>query len=301
MPSPPAPSLAWAASSLGPHARIVATRRLTGGITSHVDLLTIDTGNGKSRERCVLRRMEPGEYFDLPWAVDAVAREAAALTALAASDIPAPRLIASTTDPAHGGPSVLMTRVPGRIHLMPRDREAWLRQMAVLLSRIHALPISARPFESWLDRDRQVGPADTTRPEIWRAALELATFDPTPAVSTFIHRDYQHFNLLWTRDRLTGVVDWVGAATGPPDIDVGHCRLNLAVLFSAELADRFLEMYEAESGRRVDPRWDVHSLLSFGADWGRFLPLQVGERAPIDAAGMMGRVEALLERALRRA
>jgi hypothetical protein len=34
------------------------------------------------------------------------------------------------------------------------------------------------------------------------------------------------------------------------------------LLFSANVADRFREVYEAEAGRKVDPWWDVHSLLS---------------------------------------
>jgi aminoglycoside phosphotransferase (APT) family kinase protein len=120
-----------------------------------------------------------------------------------------------------------------------------------------------------------------------------------PGRTCFIHRDYQHFNLLWSCEQLTGVIDWVEASIGPPDIDVGHCRLNLAVLFSSEIAERFLAIYEAEAGRRVDPRWDVHALLSYGPDWKRFLPLQIDGRAPLDVAGMTRRVEAVLARVLR--
>jgi hypothetical protein len=88
-----------------------------------------------------------------------------------------------------------------------------------------------------------------------------------------------------------------------PDIwalDVGHCRLNLAVLFSAEIAERFRAMYEAEAGRTVDPWWGLHALLSFGPDWKNFLPMQIDGRAPVDVDGMTRRVEELLERTLRR-
>ena len=44
-----------------------------------------------------------------------VATEAAVLTALERSDVPAPRLVASTSDAGAGGPALLMTRVPGRV------------------------------------------------------------------------------------------------------------------------------------------------------------------------------------------
>ena len=292
---PPVEAVAWIERTLGRDARVVICRRLTGGLTSHVHQVTISR-RGR-RASYVLRWW--GERAT--YAPRAVADETAILTALAASDVPVPRLIAATTDVAHGGPAVLMTRVPGRVYLMPRDCEHWLAQMAHMLARIHALAVAAPPFEPWLDTGALAPPADATRPEIWRAAIALVR-EPAPAVpACFIHRDYQHFNLLWTRERLTGVVDWAGACTGPPALDVGHCRLNLALLFSVEVAERFRDTYEAAAGRTVHPWWDVHALLSYGPEWKQFLPLQIDRRAPLDPAGMASRVEDLLERALRRA
>jgi aminoglycoside phosphotransferase (APT) family kinase protein len=276
---------------------VVGWRRLTGGLTSLVHRLTV-VQNGR-RQLFVLRRWMPDAEHQA-YAVRAVGSEAAILTALERSDLPAPRLIGSTTDTAHGGPAVLMTRVPGHVHLVPRDRERWLRQAAQALTRIHALDIHAKPFESWLDRSRLSPPPDASRPEIWNEAIALVADEREPIRTCFIHRDYQHFNLLWSRERLTGVIDWVEASVGPPDIDVGHCRLNLTLLFSAEVAERFRQIYEAEAGRKVDPRWDVHSLLAFGPDWKRFLPIQIGDRAPLDVDGMTSRMEEVLERTLRR-
>jgi aminoglycoside phosphotransferase (APT) family kinase protein len=116
----------------------------------------------------------------------------------------------------------------------------------------------------------------------------------------FLHRDYQHFNMLWSHERLTGIVEWSEACVGPSEIDVGHCRLNLTVLFSADVADSFRAMYEAESGRRLDAWWDVHALLSYGPSWKQFLPIQIDGRAPFDATGMTSRMEAVLRRALSR-
>jgi hypothetical protein len=117
---------------------------------------------------------------------------------------------------------------------------------------------------------------------------------------SFIHRDFQHFNLLWAGGRLTGVVDWSVAASGPPEIDMGHCRLNLAVLYSADWAERFRLAYEAETGRRTDPWWDLQELAAYDDAWRRFVPVQVGGRVPVDAAGMTARVKELVESALRR-
>lgn len=272
MTPPSEATLAWAEQQLG--WRVVGARPLTGGLTSRVYAL-----DGE-RDSCVLR------CWDSEYAARAVPQEVEVLTALVRTDLPVPRLIAATDD------AVLMTKVPGRIELMPDDRDDWLRQMARMLARIHAVAPPARAFESWLDSPEP--PGDTTQPVLWRDAIALVAQPPPPTPTCFIHRDYQHFNLLWSGDQLTGVVDWIEACAGPPEVDVGHCRLNLALLFSPEVAERFRELYQVESGRALDPWWDVHALLGYGTAWQRFLPIQIDGRAPLDIDGMTARVEALL-------
>ncbi|HTJ46319.1 MAG TPA: aminoglycoside phosphotransferase family protein [Kofleriaceae bacterium] len=261
----------WIEQTLG--ARVVDRRRLTGGVASTVQLLTVEDGAS-----FVLRTDA------------AVASEVAVLRALERTDLPVPRVIASTDD------ALLMTRLPGDVHLVPTER--WLRQMAQMLARIHALAIEAKPFEAWIDPAQLAPPPDAARPALWRDAIALAS---TARVTRtcFVHRDYQHFNLLWSDERLTGVVDWGEACIAPPELDVGHCRLNLALLFSPELADRFAQIYEAEAGRAIDPVWDLHALLAYAPGWGEFLPIQIDGRAPFDPRGMTARMEAVLARALR--
>ena len=294
---PPAQLLAWVEQTLGGSARVVGSKRLTGGLTSIVDQLTIAHNDG--RGEYVLRWWVPDAEWE-QWKARAVRLETAVLTKLTESDIPAPRVIGAITDATFGGPALLMTRLPGNVHLVPRDRERWLRQMAQMLARIHALALDATPFESWLDRSQLSPPPDASRADVWRDAIALVAEERAPARTCFLHRDYQHFNMLWSRERLTGVVDWGEACIGPPEIDVGHCRLNLTLLFSPDVADRFRAMYEAESGHRVDSWWDVHALLSYGPGWKQFLPIQIDGRAPLDVGEMTSRVEQVLERALRR-
>ncbi len=294
---PTAQLLAWVEQTLGSGVRVVGWKRLTGGLTSIVHRLTVER-NGR-REEYVLRWWEPDSEWT-QWIVRAVPLETAILMKLEGSGIPAPRVIGSITDAALGGPAVLMTRMPGKIHLVPLDQERWLRQMAQMLARIHALAIDVKPFESWLDRSDLSPPPDASRADVWKEAIALVSEERAPRRTCFLHRDYQHFNMLWSREQLTGVVDWSEACIGPPEVDVGHCRLNLTVLFSANVADRFRAIYEVESGHRVDAWWDVHALLSYGPSWKQFLPSQIGGRAPLDVEGMTGRMEEVLERALRR-
>jgi len=294
---PPIPLLTWVEQTLGSSARVIECTRLTGGLTSIVHRLTVEQ-NGQREEYVMRWWMTDGE--GQLWTARAVGQETAILEKLEATDILAPRLIGSTTDTGVGGPAVLMTRLPGTVYLMPRDRERWLRQMARMLARIHALTLDGKPFESWMDASRLSPPPDASRIDVWTEAITLVSQERAPTRTCFIHRDYQHFNMLWSDERLTGVVDWVEASSGPPELDVGHCRLNLTVLFSADVADRFLAMYQEESGHRVDASWDIHALLSYGPSWKQFLPIQIDGRAPFDGEGMTARMEEVLKRALRR-
>jgi aminoglycoside phosphotransferase (APT) family kinase protein len=116
----------------------------------------------------------------------------------------------------------------------------------------------------------------------------------------FAHGDYQHFNVLWQGGQLIGVVDWPNAATAPRGVDVGHCRLNLAVLFSADLADDYLAAYEQAAGLKVDARAELRSILNFDQSWPDFIPRQVDGRAPLDIAGMSDRVVDLVRRLVHR-
>lgn len=296
---PPAAALAWVAAAVGPGARVVGGRRLIGGITSAVHRLTVQDRRG-DRHHLVLRRWVGTQWEESP--VEHVRREARMLESLSTTDLPAPRLVAFDAEGSEAGgtPALLMTRLAGHVHLTPRDPDDWLRQMASVLPRIHAAAIDAPPYESWLDLEELQVPDWSRRPAAWRRAISLVRGEPCPYGACFIHHDFQHFNLLWRREQLTGIVDWVFASTGPPDVDVGHCRLNLAVLFSADWAERFRKAYEAEAGRKVDPWWDLAALMDFLPGWGPFIQVQAGRQVTVDHAGMNGRVEDLVVAALRR-
>ena len=95
-------------------------------------------------------------------------------------------------------------------------------------------------------------------------------------------------------------MDWTRSCTGPADFDAGHCRLNLAVLFGADWAERFRLAYEAEAGRAVHPWWDLYALTAYSDKCRQFIPVQVAGRALVDTAGMTSRAEDLLEATLSR-
>lgn len=276
--------------------KVVAWRRLTGGIVTTVHRLTV--GSGGQRRVLVLRQFERATASH----ERLIRNEAAVLRGAAGGQLAAPECIAASPDGADTSahPSILMTRLPGHILLMPEDRDNWLRQIAAMAVRIHDARVRAPAFSSRLDLADLTIPESASRPRLWRtlsAVLQQQGDVPAPC---FIHGDFQHFNFLWRRGRLTGAVDWGTAATGPAEVDVGHCRLNLAVLFGPDVAERFRLAYQAEAGRTMDPWWDLHAISCYNDAWPRFIPVQVADRAPVDPAGMTARVEDLLEATLRR-
>ncbi|TDE91498.1 aminoglycoside phosphotransferase family protein [Occultella glacieicola] len=295
--SPDERILAWVCDALGREVRVAATIPLTGGLSEAMFRLEL---TGADVAAVVLRRWP----HDGDWERDSVRREATALGLLAGSGVGAPELIAS--DPAGestGRPANLMTHLPGAGELDPADVARWTGDLADRLALVHDQPRDPRQQTSpkWVDLDDGDRRAWLAGLPYGEEALSLAGSVGAPVREVFGHGDYQHFNLLWSRGRLTGVVDWTMSGVADAGRDVGHCALNLAVLYGPSRAWRFLERYEAITGTRVDRGWLISELLEFSPAWPEFIPRQVGGRTPVDGAGMRGRVEELISRVLRSA
>jgi aminoglycoside phosphotransferase (APT) family kinase protein len=290
-------ALRWVAQTIAPGANVTSVRRLTGGITSAMHVVTVEEANGR-HHRCVLRRWVDRLVDEGP---ELVPREARILESLERTDIPAPRLLGQ--DPHGdecGSPALLMSYVEGHVELTPQNRDEWVRKIASMLVRIHDTRIDAPVAESWLNRERLVVPEWSRRPDLWREAFSIIAESPPVSPACFVHHDYQQFNLLWRRGEISSVVDWVWGSVGSPDIDVSHVRLNFSVLYSSELAKQFLDLYESMSGRRVERWWDIEGLLKYLPGWGGFLQQQAGRRLTVDFEGMHERVESTLRSALVR-
>ena len=112
-------------------------------------------------------------------------------------------------------------------------------------------------YEPWIDLDALEVPRWTREPEAWAAVIALARGRRPRVRGRFIHRDYHPMNVLWSRGRLTGVVDWTNARIGPPGIDVAWARQNLVVSHGVAVAERFRQLAKAALGREQDPVWDA--------------------------------------------
>lgn len=276
---------------MGSAARIVAVSPLAGGLSDA--MFRVDLSGAASRS-VVLRRWRE----DLAWTRDATRREAVALTLLAGRGLGAPELVASDPTGAEaGGPATLMTMVPGAGDLTPSDPDRWIDQMADRLVQIHQVPPpdDLRPCERFADLDDPHRRAWLARLPVGAVVLDLVLTGPV-GDRVVSHGDYQHFNLLWVDGRLTGVVDWPMAGVDDRGKDVGHCMLNLAVLFSVGHAWRFLQRYQDTAGVTVPKGPLLRELLDFSPGWQRFIPIQVGGRVPVDPAGMADRVDEVITR-----
>ncbi len=293
--------MAWVERSLGRGWRVASVRRLRSGTSAAVHLLRVRTILGDT-SAVVLRRFVRLDWFERE--PDVAEREAHVLTALERVHVPAPGLIA--VDPTGAEcdvAAVLMTRVPGRIDLAPRDLNSYVRALAEPLPALHALgPVPGVPayYPYFTDQlEQPPGPPPwAAQPDLWRAASAVVTQPWPEAAPTFIHRDYHPGNVLWTRGSLSGLTDWVNASNGPASIDVSHCRWNLAQLFGVPAAEAFREAYEAAAGVQFHPFWDVMNAI----DGGSPNPAQWHDagRDDLDLRTLVQRREEYLALALRR-
>src|SRR5215831_21144370 len=168
---PSAETLAWVAASMGRGSRIVGYRRLTGGVCSAVNRLTVERHGMRT---FVVLRQYPGGLGLQP----SLAKEIANLGVVAGSGLPVPGILATDVAGAStgGAPSLLMTRLPGHVDLNPAEPRSWLTRIAELAALVHSLDLPAEPFSPWTHSwiaplDGIQVPAGARKPAVWKAAF----------------------------------------------------------------------------------------------------------------------------------
>ena len=296
---PSVETLAWVAASMGRGSRVVGYRRLTGGVCSAVHRLTVERRG--VRTFVVLRQYPAGVGVEAD-----LEREIANLGVVAGSGLPVPSILATDVSGAAtgGAPSLLMTRLPGHVHLTPTEPRSWIARVAELAALVHSLDLPAKTFRPWADSwvalERFQVPVDAQKPAVWKAAFGVMAAPPPKDTAVFLHCDLLPVNMLWSRGRITGLTDWNSIHRGARAIDVGHCRRYLAALYSPEWSEQLRSLYESAAGVALDPWWDLYALLHYGDGQSKSIRSQVAGRRPVDVPGMTSRVEVAIETALRR-
>jgi aminoglycoside phosphotransferase (APT) family kinase protein len=285
---PPERALRWVVDAIGPGSRIVSVRALPSSwLANHA--VTVADRHGH-RQRLVLRRWaRPGWEAEDP--DYHAAREANVLELLRAAEVAAPRLVADDPDGAFcDTPALLLTRLPGGPPSpTPADPRAFLDQLAGALPAIHAVNGHAArvvpAYRTYAQLDRLSVPSWMPSTPTWRRAFELAGGPAPASPRCFIHRDYHHNNTLWSRGRLTGVVDWTQASIGPPAVDLGHMRWNLALDYGIEAADEFLAAHRRWTAGAVEhhPYWDALTVIDLVAVVDPTDPLPTADLARLEA------------------
>jgi aminoglycoside phosphotransferase (APT) family kinase protein len=258
---PPTRTLQWVVEAAGRGGTIVGIESL-GGRWLACHAVDIYDRHG-CLHRFVLRRwVRPGWDEDDPEFT--AEQEARTLALLAESGVPAPGLVAADPDGAVcDAPTILTTRLPGRPPRHPTDMQSFLSQLAGALPAIHSVNGRAQElvpaFRRYYDVAEVDVPSWARQLKLWERALSIAASSRPEDGECFIHRDYHQGNTLWRRGELTGIVDWTAASWGPPGVDVGHMRWNLAMEYSVDAADAFLAAHAAVTKGPLEsqPYWDI--------------------------------------------
>lgn len=181
---------------------------------------------------------------------DSAVREAEILGRISVLGAWVPQLIAVSEDLRD--PVIVTSRVVGTAPDRELPPVVIATEMAAALVRIHALDGSGL-------RPTPAVPPHGHCALALRAQREWDRLDMRDPVLT--HSDFWCGNALWEADRLTGVVDWSGAHSGPRGVDLAWCRQDLVLLGSPEAARLFLEEYERLLGRSIGDihAWDVQA------------------------------------------
>jgi aminoglycoside phosphotransferase (APT) family kinase protein len=196
--------------------------------------------------RLVLRRKPPGQLLKSAHAIE---REYRVLGALAATDVPAPRVRhLCTDDTVIGSWFYVMDYVDGRVFFDPAlpeltaaERTRAYHEAVSMLARIHSIDVDAagladfgRPgnyFERQVSRwTKQYEASKTTEIAAMDTLIEWlpAHIPADDGRVALIHGDYRLDNVMFARDRLdvVAVLDWELSTLGHPLADLAYFSMQ---------------------------------------------------------------------------
>jgi aminoglycoside phosphotransferase (APT) family kinase protein len=195
--------------------------------------------------------------------------EVASVAVAQRAGLPVPEVVAADDGGALGIECVLMTRLPGRPVIRPREGWPWLvRHLAELLVTIHRVDVSSVSLGSYVPHGVAINyppPSGVWSSIEWGECLRVFRSPPPEGPVGFLHRDFHAGNVLWTSTRrLGGIVDWADACIGSPWADVAHLRFNLWRSHGEEAAQAIVAEYQR---LRPDlppyhPYWDIATAMS---------------------------------------
>jgi aminoglycoside phosphotransferase (APT) family kinase protein len=272
------PAIERAVAALGPGARVVDMRAVTGGVSATVVRVDLEVAGGR---RQVLFRQHGGAEFKQHGRTVAE-KEYHLLTALHRAGLAVPAPLWFEPAGSDVAPSLLLDWVDGSTDVAAEDLAAALDQMADFLVRLHGLDPGVLDVELEPVEDPVAGViAFLPASDAGRAALVRLTggsVRPDPDRPVVLHGDFWPGNVIWDQGRLRAVIDWEDAALGDPLADLATARVELLCRFGEEAMERFTTCYVEQHRELIGPLpltalpvWELYvsaaALDSMGA-WG---------------------------------
>jgi aminoglycoside phosphotransferase (APT) family kinase protein len=231
------------AEAITPGARVTRLRRLVGAGATDVYEVTLDRAR---RVVVKLYRNDDGTA-PLEWSRLEFAQRVT---------VPVPAPIAADLESVwFGMPSVVMSRLPGRPDVTPKDVDRWVEGLAQAMADLHETPLdgveAAVTRSPWAETWRR--PAGEHDP--LTAAAVSAVTERLPSLASehvFTHGDFHPGNVLWQRGRISGVVDWSGARLDSRWSELAYCRTEVCLLLGPDSADRLADAYSTIVGDASD-------------------------------------------------
>jgi aminoglycoside phosphotransferase (APT) family kinase protein len=169
---------------------------------------------------------------------------------------PVPEPIAADLESVwFGRPAVVMSWLPGRPDVTPKDADSWVAALAQTLIQLHETALDGAagaltpfpPVEAWLPEGGEHHPL--TKPAVSAVTARLSSLS---SERVFTHGDFHPGNVLWHRGRISGVVDWSAARLGARWSEVAYCRAVVCLLLGPDVADRLADAYSDLVGDTSD-------------------------------------------------
>lgn len=244
---------------IAPGGRLIRNTRLHGGIASIVHRLDVQRVDG-TRTAVALRYSAPGgDHAHVT--PEKASYEFKVLNTLRGTDLPTPEpVLLDAEGELLGVTAVVASYIPGK----PRFGEdaAYMRAIARALASVHAVTPTTHDLTGLRVRRREelrerVADIAATDPYARRlhSAFSQAVESLNLAPPSLVHGDFWAGNVIWSRRRVSGIIDWGGCYVGDHRADVAEFRIDLTIRYGPDAADSFRTAYEQVTGQPLQDPW----------------------------------------------
>jgi len=238
---------------LDPHARLLRTWPLKGGVSAQVTALEIEQPIGQTR-KLIVRQHGPTDLNHNP---NIAADEFKLLQILSSHGLPLPTpYYLDQSREIFPSPCLVLQYIEGETQFAPTNLPDFLLQMATHLRAIHKIDpsiedLSFLPQQEEIYTRRLAQPPTTLDESLYesrvRDTLQSAWPLPHPNKPVLLHGDFWPGNILWQGGQLAAIIDWEDAALGDPLADLANTRLEILWAFGIDSMHTFTQLYKSRT------------------------------------------------------